>query len=213
MRKGMIYTVSVLLLLGVVLFFMLQVSDIFDSKQKNTVSRARILTMEHFVRDFERYYASTLLEAAAMQSLVALSKSPGFSGADLVDLMKDGSSPAASINSISSTDENFRQAKATISFALDSSSFQYTLAGVEQPSFDTVALTFLVDYSFTSDGSTWIRDDLPVRTVLSLRGLTHPVYGEVIDSTWVVDSASPCLLSTLTTEPVTCSSGGIMPII
>jgi hypothetical protein len=146
--------------------------------------------MSHFVRDFEDYYIKAMLETAAKPAMIELSKSAPFTHEDLVDLMVNGKKGSIAMNPLLATNENFNQTLRTLTFSPDTKEFSYAISSVEQESFDTIKLNFLVNYSFSLFDTSWSKNNKPVNINVSVYGLSHPSHPSsgTIDSSWRTDA-------------------------
>lgn len=211
-KKGIFYSLSVILFLILLIIVFSNKSDIFKKEEKFHIERTQIIVMDHFVRDFDRYYAESILKAAAKPALISLTKGSAFTLGDVVNLMIDGSGGGTSINPLLSTNEGLNQALRTLTFNLDAQSFNYSLTSVEQLEFDQIQLNFEVDYYFKALDTNWSRKGLPVNIILDVYGMSHPrhLHAGIIDSSWVPDSTG-CYRNIIFSENIACR-GNIRPL-
>jgi hypothetical protein len=195
-KKGIFYSLSVILFLLFLIIFFNTKAEIQKKENQFHIDRAQIIVMDHFVRDFDQYYTKEILEAAAKPALIEMTRDSPFSRADLVDIMMDGTHGSINMNPLLATNDNFQQALGTLTFNLDKKEFDYSLESVEQVDFDTIKLSFLVDYWFYAFDTNWSKKNKPVSITLSVYSLWHPTYSAqygVIDTSWVQDwKATKC---------------------
>ncbi|KYK24483.1 hypothetical protein AYK26_06590 [Euryarchaeota archaeon SM23-78] len=206
-KKGVFFSLTVILFLVLLLIIFNTKSELQKKEDEFHIQRVQIIVMDHFVRDFDRYYAKTILETAAKPALVALTPSASvpFSKADVVSMMKNGLPVQLT------TDDNFQQSLGTLTFTLDEKEFDFRLESFEQPRYDTIQLNFLVNYSFKMTESNWSKTDKQVIIPITVYGLYHPTYLEVIDDSWLEDTADECYINEIFSSPPSCSGMNIMP--
>jgi hypothetical protein len=211
-KKGIFYSMSVVLFIVLLIIVFSNKSDIFQKDEKFHMERAQIIVMDHFVRDFDRYYTESIIKAAAKPALINLTKGAPFSRETVVNLMIDGSEGGIKINPLLSTKEGLNQSLRTLTFNLDAQSFNYSLQSIEQPDYKTIMLNFEVDYYFKVLDTNWSRKSLPVSITLDVHGMSHPGHSAsgVIDSSWVSDSSGCYANIIFSDNPIICS-GNIRP--
>jgi hypothetical protein len=214
-RKGVFYSLSVIILLVFMIIVFNNKAHLMQKEEQSHVERAKIIIMDRFIRDFDRYYAESILQTAAKPALVNLTRDSPFNSSQLIEMMATGidSVSGLSMNPLLGSNENFQQSLATLSFNLDSASFSYRLESAEQLSYELLRLDFSVDYSFSAFNTNWSRRNKIINITVAVNGLWHPAYDEVIDSSWVENSTGGCYINqiiTPTPEPG-CTGMNIMP--
>jgi len=189
-RKGIFYSLSVFLFLVFLIIVFNSRAEINKRDEQSHIERAQIISMDHFVRDFDRYYSERIIETATKPALIALTPSAPFTRQQLVDLMTDGSGGGTSMNQLLSTNENFKQALGTLTFQMDYEVFSYSLESFEQVDYETMKLNFNVNFSFNVFDTNWTRTNKPVNITVLVQGLSHPNHlsSGVIDNSWRSDS-------------------------
>jgi hypothetical protein len=217
-KRGVFYSISVLLLMIFLIIVFNNKAQLLQKDEEFHVERVKIIIMDHFVRDFDNYYAGNIIETAAKPALINLTtiaRSTRFSSNQLIELMANGSDSASGlkINPLLTTNENFQQSLATLSFELDNASFNYRLESAEQPSYDSIRLNFRVNYFFRAFDTNWSRTGKLISINVPVYGLWHPDFDEIIDSSWSQNSTSGCYINQIITpDPDTaCSGMNMMP--
>lgn len=215
-KKGVFYSISVLMFILFLLIYFNAKADVQKKEDEFHVERVQLIVMNHFVNDFEDYYIHEILSTAAKPAFIELTNSISSSGftsftkENVVDLMKDGVNGSVIMNPLLATNDNFKQALGTLTFNPESVLFDYSLDSVEQPSYDTIRLNFLVNYSFSFFDAKWSRKNLPVSINISIYSLFHPLYNKVIETNWVENTAG-CYINSIITPPQSCDGMNIMP--
>ena len=214
-KKGIFYSLSVIVFLIFLIVIFINKADIQKKEEQFHVERAQIVVMDHFVRDFDRQYVDVIIHTAARPAMISITRTGSFTTGRLVDLMEDGTEASATMNPLFSTDANFDQALGTLTFMLDSSEFLYRVASVQQLNETTIKLNFLVDYSFEALSTNWSKKDKPVSITMSVYGLGHPTHGnDIIDDSWVIDTATGCYINDIIPGiDSTCTGKNIMPFV
>jgi len=213
-KKGIFYSLSVVLFLAFLIILFNSRAQAEKKDERFYLERAQVIVMDRFARDFDNYYAQNILEAAAKPALIALSGQVPFAifkREQIVALMHDGSSAGAIINPLLTTKEGFRQSLGTLSFTMSNNEFDYSLEKVQQTDFETLLLNFKVNYSFTSFGTTWSANNKALNITLQVYGLAHPVYGKVIDSSWIENNTASCFVNQIISDAAPCTGMNIMP--
>jgi hypothetical protein len=213
-KRGVFYSISVLLLLVFLVIVFSNKAKVQEKDEAFHTERAKIIIMDHFVRDFDRYYAQNIIETAVKPSLANLTRDP-FNRDQLIKLMAEGTDDVSHlrINPLLATNENFQQSLATLSFKLDNASFDYVLESAEQLSYDLIRLNFSVNYYFKAFDTNWSKINKFVSVNVPVYGLRHPDYGEIIDSDWEENATGTCYINRIMTpapQPA-CSGMNIMP--
>ena len=185
-KKAVFYSLSVVLFLVFLLIVFNTKADIQKRDDRFHLNRAQMIVMDHFVRDFDRYYIEAILETSARPALVELTTTGSgvFNGADLVNTMTGSS---GNLDPLLTTDENFQQALNTLSFPVNDRDFSFSVQSIQQLNYYRIRINFLVDYRFGITGSEWSEDDRPISVVLEVYGFGHPAYDGIIDSSWIED--------------------------
>jgi hypothetical protein len=199
-KKGIFYSLSVLLFLIFLVIVFNNKSQVLKKDEQFHVDRAKVIVTEHFVRDFDRYYAYHILETAARPALINLTRqnSPSASStADIIALMRDGVSVSGNthMNPLLTTGENFNQSLATLSFQLDQRDFTYELVSAKQLDYHTVMLNFHVNYSFGAFDTNWSMIAKDVNITIPVYGLWHPGYDQIIASDWIENNTGICYVN------------------
>jgi hypothetical protein len=211
-KKGIFYSLSVIVFLLFLILVFINKSEIQKKEEQFHIERAQIIVMDHFVRDFDRYYVEVIIHNAARTAMISITRFAPFTYDNLVDLMEDGTGGGATMNPLFSTSQNFAQALGTLTFMLDNNELSYRVASVEQLNETTIKLNFLVDYSFESFNTNWSKKDKPVNITMSAYGLWHPDHDALIDSSWVPDNAAGCYINDIISNPASvCAGKNIMP--
>lgn len=216
-KKGVFYSISAVLFLIFLVIVFNSKAQVLKKDEEFHVERVKIIIMDHFVRDFDRYYAENILQAAAKPALINLTRNYpfNFNRNQLIELMTNGvdSASGSHINPLLTTNENFQQSLATLSFSLDSKGFNYRLESLEQLSYELLRLNFRVDYFFSAFDTNWSKTNKLVSINVPVYGLWHPSFNEVIDSSWVENSTGDCYVNQIITPPPhpSCSGMNIMP--
>jgi hypothetical protein len=217
-KRGVFYSISVLLFMIFLIIVFNNKAQLLQKDEEFHVERAKIIIMDHFVRDFDNYYARNIIETATKPALINLTRlttSARFNSNQLIELMTNGTDSVShlSINPLLTTNENFQQSLATLSFELDNASLEYRLESTEQPSYDSIRLNFRVNYFFRAFDTNWSRTDKLISINVPVYGLWHPEFDDIIDSNWEENSTSGCYINQIITpdpEP-SCSGINIMP--
>jgi len=213
-KKGVFYSISVLLLLVFLVIVFSNRAKLQEKDEQFHVERAKIIIMDHFARDFDRYYAQNIIETAVKPSLANLTRA-SFNRGQLIQLMAEGTDDVSHlhINPLLTTNEDFQQSLATLSFKLDNASFNYALESAEQLSYDSIRLNFSVNYYFKAFDTNWSKTNKLVSVNLQLYGLWHPGLGEIIDSSWEENSTGSCYINQviIPAPQPGCSGMNIMP--
>lgn len=213
-KKGVFYSISVILLLVFLIIVFTNKAAVLREDERLHAERAKIIIMDHFVRDFGNYYAENIIETAVKPSLANLSRA-SFSQGQLIQLMEEGADEISHlrINPLLTSGENFKQALATLSFKLDNASFSYALESAEQLSYEVIRLNFSASYYFEAFNANWSKDDELVSVNVSVYGLWHPSYGGMIDSSWSENSTGTCYINQIISPPPHpgCNGMNIMP--
>ena len=209
-KKGIFYSLSVILFLLFLIIFFNTKAEIQKKENQFHVDRAQIIVMDHFVRDFEQYYAKEILEAAARPALLELTIiiPKQINSVELMDLMCDGTTSSASINPLLATNDNILQALGTLTFPLNDRYFNYKIDSVDQVDYATIRLNFRIDYWFYKFDTNWSRKGASVNVTFDVYSLAHPRYNYeeygVIDANWVQDwEATQCYAEQIFDESVT----------
>jgi len=226
-KKGIFYSLSVMLFLIFLIIVFNNKAQVLKKDEQFHIERAKIIVMDHFVRDFDRYYAQNIIETAARPALINLTRHSPFAKSKLIELMTTGQDTVsgASIHPLLTTSENFNQSLATLSFKLDKNEFSYTLADVDQPNYYTIKLNFHVDYLFSAFDTNWSKTNKDVNITVQVYGLWHPDYYRhgTIDNSWVEyttgcyakiifrdgEDVSPCPGKNI--KPIICGDGVLDP--
>lgn len=213
-KKGVFYSISVLLFLVFLVIVFSNKAKVQEKDEEFHTERAKIIIMDHFVRDFDRYYAENIIETAVKPSLANLTRAP-FNKGQLIKLMAEGTDDVSHlrINPLLTTNENFQQSLATLSFKLDNASFNYVLESAEQLSYDLIRLNFSANYYFKAFDTNWSKTNKLVSVNVPVYGLWHPDYGEIIDSSWEENVTGTCYINRIMipAQQPTCSGMNIMP--
>ncbi len=214
-KRGVFYSISVLLLMIFLIIVFNNKAQLLQKDEEFHIERAKLIIMDHFVRDFDSYYAGNIIETATKPALINLTKSARFNSNQLIELMANGTDSVSglNINPLLTTNENFQQSLATLSFELDDARLKYRLESAEQPSYDSIRLNFRVNYFFRAFDTNWSRTDKIVSINVPVYGLWHRDFGEIIDSSWLQNSTSGCYIDQIITpapEP-SCVGMNIMP--
>jgi hypothetical protein len=213
-KKGIFYSLSVMLFLIFLIIVFNNKAQVLKKDEQFHIERAKIIVMDHFVRDFDRYYAQNIIETATRPALINLTRmSAPFNSNRLIELMRDGVSGNVYINPLLTTSENFNQSLATLSFKLDVNTFSYTLERVWQswqPSNYAIKLNFHVNYFFSAFDTNWSIADKDVNITVPVYGLWHPYYRGIIDNDWVQNDTG-CYINDIMSGLPGCSGMNIMP--
>lgn len=169
------------------------------------------------VNKFKFFKSFQNVKAANKPALINLTRNYpfNFNRNQLIELMTSGADSASGshINPLLTTNENFQQSLATLSFKLDNASLSYRLESAEQLSYDSIRLNFSVNYFFRAFDSNWSRTNKLVSIDMSVYGLWHPDFNEIIDSSRVENSTGNCYVNQIITPfPVPSRIGmNIMP--
>ncbi len=215
-KKGVFYSISAVLFLIFLVIVFNSKAQVLKKDEEFHVERVKIIIMDHFVRDFDRYYAENILQTAAKPALINLTRDSPFNRSQLIDLMTNGfdSDSGLRINPLLATNENFQQSLATLSFKLDNASFSYRLESAEQLTYDSIRLNFRSNYFFSAFDTNWSRINKIVSINVSVYGLWHQDFSEIIDSSWVENSTSGCYINQIISPPPepSCVRMNIMPL-
>jgi hypothetical protein len=215
-KKGIFYSLSVMLFLIFLIIVFNNKAQVLKKDEQFHIERAKIIVMDHFVRDFDRYYAQNIIETATRAALINLTRmSAPFNSNQLIDLMRDGVTGGGNIhiNPLLTTSENFNQSLATLSFKLDVNTFSYTLERVWQswqPDNYAIKLNFHVKYFFSAFDTNWSIADKDVNITVPVYGLWHPTYHEIIGHDWVQNDAG-CYINDIMSGLPSCNGMNIMP--
>jgi hypothetical protein len=213
-KKGIFYSLSVMLFLIFLIIVFNNKAQVLKKDEEFQIERAKIIVMDHFVRDFDRYYAQNIIETATRPALINLTRmSAPFNSNKLIELMRDGVSGNVHINHLLTTSENFDQSLATLSFKLDENKFSYALERVLQswqPDNYAIKLNFHVKYFFSAFDTNWSIADKDVNITVPVYGLYHPTYHDVIAHDWVHNNAG-CYINDIMSGLPGCSGMNIMP--
>jgi len=214
-KKGVFYSLSVVLFLVFLIILFTGRAQLQKKDEAFRLERAQIIVMDHFARDFDRYYAENILHTAAKPALTELTKSYPFTISTLnnmTDLMDDRAGTGVAMNPLLSTNEGFSQSLGTLSFLMDDAKFNYSLESLEQLNYTSFRLNFSVSYSFRAfDSSEWSKADKVVNIIVSVYGLTHPAYNKIIDSSWIENDSSICYVNQIISDSAPCTGMNIMP--
>lgn len=217
-KRGVFYSISVLLLMIFLIIVFNNKAQLLQKDEEFHVERAKIIIMDHFVRDFDNYYAGNIIETAAKPALINLTtiaRTARFNSNQVIGLMTNGTDSVShlSINPLLTTNENFQQSLATLSFELDNASLEYRLESTEQLSYDSIRLNFRVNYFFRAFDTNWSKTNKLISINVPVYGLWHPEFDEIIDSSWSENSTSGCYINQIMTPApdTACSGMNIMP--
>ena len=214
-KKGVFYSLSVILLLIFLIIVFNGKAQLLQRDEQFHVERAKIIIMDRFVRDFDRYYAENIIETATKPALINLTRNAPFNRNQLIEMMTTGADSASGlhINPLLTTNENFQQSLATLSFKLDAENFAYRIESVEQLSYELLRFNFSVDYFFSAFDTNWSRTNKQVSITVPVNGLWHPAYNDVIDSSWVENATGGCYVNQIISPPPesSCFGMNIMP--
>lgn len=215
-KKGIFYSLSVMLFLIFLIIVFNNKAQVLKKDEEFHIDRAKIIVMDHFVRDFDRYYAQNIIETATRPALINLTRmAPShFTKDQLVTLMAMGQISVGAvqinINPLLITGENFNQSLATLSFKLDENNFSYTLERVWQSKYDTMKLNFHVNYSFSAFDTSWSKTDKDVNITIPVYGLWHPRYNKMIKDNWK-ENDTGCYINNIMSDLPGCDGMNIMP--
>lgn len=210
-KKAVFYSLSVVLFLVFLLIVFNTKAEIQKRDDRFHLGRAQIVVMDHFVRDFDRYYLNAILETSAKPALINLTKiGVGVFNKDRVVSTMNGST--GSLDNLLTTGENYQQALNTLSFPINDKDFSFILQSVNQLNYYRIRLNFLVNYRFKVSDTEWSKDDKLVSVDIDVYGLGHPVHGGIIDSSWVQNTEvdAGCYVDQIFTDVTGCT-GNIRP--
>lgn len=210
-RKAMFFSLTALLLILFLFILFKNRAEISKLDEEFHVNRAQVIVMDHFVRDFDRYYIPQILETSSKQALVKLTNGPRFTKDQLVDVMKDGVQGTTVILEPSSTTASLLdQALETLTFELDNAESTYRIENIRQLTYNEIQIDFRVDYKFKISKTQWEKSGKIVTVTLSVYSMWHPRYSRYIDDSWVINDTG-CYITNIMLDASACSGLNIMP--
>lgn len=212
-KKGVFFSLTVVLFLVFLIILFNARAKQIEAERDLHLTRAQIIVLDHYVRDFDAYYIQQILRNSAthaFEAATAESSFTPFTKLELVDIMKNGFSGTVSMDIALITNEFFERSLGTLTFTLEDKVFDFKLNSVEQTEYDKIILNFNVtEYRFEQFDSIWKKNNIAVEIEISIYGLTHPFYGYTIDDSWLEDS-SGCYIEDIMSDTNACAIN-IMP--
>jgi hypothetical protein len=188
-KKGVFFSIGALLIIFVLLLGMQNTSRQKSEEKDMIIDRAQILVMDHFVRDFDRQYVEQIMNGATKPAIEALlTDGTPISDPEIIQMMKTGTRGARTLMAQGfTTDDNLRQAMATLTFK-PAYTFDFHITNIRQTIYNEFDVDFSVEYSFKMGDSTWSKDGLMVTVPVTVYGLKHPIYMNIVDSPWIQET-------------------------
>lgn len=205
MKKGMFFTLSIVLLIIFALFLVRSASQVQQLEEQFRIERSQLYVIDEFIRELDDREIEKYLKLAFKATLIARTKDGPipFDFNEILDIMDNSYSNSMGkdyIEDTLTTDELLSQSFKTLTFSFEDSAtvFGYRILSMRQISFNTIEVDFEVDYSFTAFGNTWSRVGKQITIEYDVYSLTHP-NGLIIVDSWIPDS-SICLIHDLVSD-------------
>jgi hypothetical protein len=199
-NKAQFFSIGTFLLVMVLILIFSYSSTYRENNENLHVQRLKTTVMSNFVKEFEQQYAQKVIETAAKPSLVAYSarQSDSITYYDFSNIMKTGMIRYYEDPSLINlkTDSTMKKIMSTLTFSTRVKyEFNFSLIEARMISSDLLQLSFVYNYTFSSDRSTWSKNGATTNVIIDVYGITHPspLYNEIIYNHWVADPAGTCL--------------------
>lgn len=207
-KKGIFFSLSVFLILTLLFILFFEFERNKEKELDFDAKKAQIQTVDHFVKDFDRYYIEEILSSSARPALVGYTNylKSDFSKNSLVNIMIDGRNAAGTtiFDPLFSTDSGFELALGALFFTLDDYNFEYTLDDVIQDDYENFRLVFSSDYSFEFNGQVWSESNKQTIVEVSVYGMYHPDHNIIIRENWILDNSGGCYIEDIFSDLVNC---------
>jgi hypothetical protein len=216
--RAQFFSIGTFLLIMVLILIFSYSSTYRENNENLHVQRLKTTVMSNFVQEFEEQYAPKIIETAAKPSLVAytIEYSDRINYNDFSKIMKTGmirlhlNPTLENLN----TDLTMNKIMSTLTFSTGVKyEFNFSLTEAKMISTNQMKLSFIYNYTFSSDKSTWSKNGVTKDIIIDVYGIKHPspLYNEVIYSNWVADPAGTCLNEQLFIASPSCTFNLMKP--
>ncbi|MBD3203274.1 hypothetical protein GF327_03200 [Candidatus Woesearchaeota archaeon] len=214
-RKSMFFSLTSVLLVGIIILIMTNRAEIISEEYKVNLNRVKLSAMNSFIKDFDNMYVKEILKNPLKLGLINIThEKETVSKDELETIMKTGKHMSKKyLKPMFTSKEMFNQSVQTLSFRkeLKSINFNYGLENVEQLNFYSARFDFLINYTFIVFEKNWTKTNKPVSIVIDFYYLYHPTFDDTIEKDWKLNDTEPCYLTKIMDYDSTCTGLDIMP--